>query len=75
MPSVTVQKLDDFIGELIEGRKRAFPDGNVVVPCIVEEVGPENCACSSHRNVISLKTRKEERKHFSTSNGVAKKVI
>lgn len=53
MPSVTIEKLDDFVEELIEVRKRAFPDGNVVVPCIVEEVGPENCACSVHQNTVS----------------------
>lgn len=68
MPSVTVEKLDDFIGELLEARTRAFPDGNVVVPCIVEEVGPENCACSAHRSITSLKTSKEERKHFSNGH-------
>lgn len=53
MPSVTVEKLDNFVEELIEVRKRAFPDGNVVVPCIVEEVGPENCACFVHRDTVS----------------------
>lgn len=68
MPSVTVEKLDDFVEELIEVRNRAFPDGDVVVPCIVEEVGPENCACSVHRDISSPKSPKEERKHFSSSN-------
>ena len=71
MPSVTVEKLDDFVSELIEVRKRAFPDGNVVVSCIVEEVGPENCACSAHQNITSPKNPKEERKHFA-SNGIPK---
>lgn len=66
MPSVTVEKLDDFVSELVEARNQAFPDGNVVVPCIVEEVGVENCACSAHRNIASQKTRTEERKHFSS---------
>ncbi|BBN18075.1 serine decarboxylase [Marchantia polymorpha subsp. ruderalis] len=51
MPSVTVDKLDKFVAELIESRQKCFPDGNVVVPCIVEEVGPENCACNEHKNV------------------------
>ncbi|KAG0578732.1 hypothetical protein M758_4G043000 [Ceratodon purpureus] len=72
MPSVTVEKLDDFVGELIEARNRAFPDGNVVVPCIVEEVGPENCACSAHRNILSSKTAKEMRKHFSSNGHISK---
>jgi histidine decarboxylase len=53
IPSVTVEKLDSFVEELIAVRERAFPDGNVVVPCIVEEVGPENCACSVHRDTVS----------------------
>lgn len=53
MPSVTVGKLDDFVKELVEARKLTFPDGNVIVPCIVEEVGPENCACSLHLGAIT----------------------
>ncbi|KAG6544383.1 hypothetical protein Mapa_014217 [Marchantia paleacea] len=51
MPSVTVDKLDKFVAELIQSRQKCFPDGKVVVPCIVEEVGPENCACNEHKNV------------------------
>ncbi|CAM6104717.1 unnamed protein product [Calypogeia fissa] len=50
MPSVTVEKLDSFLNELIESRANCFADGNVVVPCIAEEVGPDNCACSLHLN-------------------------
>jgi len=49
MPSVTVEKLDLFVEGLIEARKHSFADGNVIVPCIVEEIGPQNCACSLHR--------------------------
>jgi histidine decarboxylase len=49
MPSVTVEKLDTFVEELIEVRKRSFPDGKVEIPCIVEEVGMQNCACALHR--------------------------
>ena len=67
-----MEKLDDFIGELIEVRKRAFPDGCVVRSCIAEDVGPENCACSAHRNMKSLKSRKEELKHLTSSNGFHK---
>jgi histidine decarboxylase len=46
---VTVEKLDTFVEELIEVRKRSFPDGKVEIPCIVEEVGMQNCACALHR--------------------------
>jgi len=49
MPSVTVEKLDTFVEELIEVRKRSFPDGKMEIPCIVEEVGIQNCACTLHR--------------------------
>ena len=49
MPSVNVEKLDNFVEELIEVRRRSFPDGKVEIPCIVEEIGPLNCACSLHR--------------------------
>ena len=41
--------MDKFVEELIEVRKRAFPDGKVEIPCVVEELGPLNCACVLHR--------------------------
>jgi histidine decarboxylase len=50
MPSVTIEKLDLFVGELIKVCKHSFVDGNVIVPCTVEEIGPQNCACSIHHN-------------------------
>ncbi|KAH7436743.1 hypothetical protein KP509_05G033900 [Ceratopteris richardii] len=49
MPSVTVQKLDTFVDELIESRARCFKDGQVIVPCIANVIGEENCACTQHR--------------------------
>ncbi|KAL2612884.1 hypothetical protein R1flu_024576 [Riccia fluitans] len=49
MPNVTVEKINKFVKELIESRQRCFSDGKV--PCIVEEVGPENCACEEHRGI------------------------
>lgn len=49
MPSVTIEKLDDFVEELIESRARCFKDGKVIAPCIAGCLGDENCACSQHR--------------------------
>eukprot|EP00246_Nothoceros_aenigmaticus_P016781 TRINITY_DN7833_c0_g1_i1.p1 TRINITY_DN7833_c0_g1~~TRINITY_DN7833_c0_g1_i1.p1 ORF type:complete len:522 (-),score=94.38 TRINITY_DN7833_c0_g1_i1:766-2331(-) len=48
MPNVTVDKIDKFVAELIESRKRFFPDGEVVSPCVAQEVGVENCSCKVH---------------------------
>eukprot|EP00249_Psilotum_nudum_P019196 c27137_g1_i1 orf=781-2304(-) len=48
MPSVNVEKLDSFVNDLLESRMRCFLDGKVIVPCIAEELGEENCACSQH---------------------------
>lgn len=55
MPSVTIEKLDDFVEDLIRSRLQCFPDGNVIVPCIADEVGKENCACRQHRTYQSVK--------------------
>eukprot|EP00850_Spirogloea_muscicola_P008823 SM000048S16535 [mRNA] locus=s48:203096:208573:- [translate_table: standard] len=40
MPSVSVEKLDTFVSELIESRAKCFPDGNIVAPCVAEAAGP-----------------------------------
>jgi histidine decarboxylase len=50
MPNVIVEKLDLFVERLIEVRKHSFADGNVIMPCSVEEIGFQNYACSFHRN-------------------------
>eukprot|EP00250_Pteridium_aquilinum_P016102 c22943_g1_i1 orf=141-1838(+) len=49
MPSVTIEKLDNFVDELIESRACYFKDGKVIAPCIADGIGEENCACSQHR--------------------------
>jgi histidine decarboxylase len=49
MPNVPT-KLDLFVDGLIKAHKHSFEDENVIVPCIVEEIGPQNCACSFHCN-------------------------
>jgi len=35
---------------LIKAHTHSFEDGNVIVLCIVEDIGTQNCACSFHRN-------------------------
>lgn len=62
MPSVTLEKLNNFVEELIEVRMRAFPDGKVEIPCIVEEVGLQNCACSLHRGAVTTTPVKGEKR-------------
>jgi histidine decarboxylase len=69
MPSVTVGKLDDFVEELVEARKLNFPDGNVIVPCIVEEIGPQNCACSLHRGAMTTPPKAEKPVTAPLQNG------
>lgn len=69
MPSVTVEKLDSFVEELIEARKRAFPDGKVEIPCIVEEVGTHNCACILHRGAPPKGEKRVPTNHGKTISG------
>ncbi|GBG59047.1 hypothetical protein CBR_g24393 [Chara braunii] len=45
MPSVKVNKLEAFVRELLASRKKFFPDGVVVPPCIADELGADNCEC------------------------------
>ncbi|KAG5246038.1 hypothetical protein OIU76_001773 [Salix suchowensis] len=49
MPSVTIEKLDDFLNELVEKRSTWYQDGEVQPPCIAADVGSENCACALHK--------------------------
>uniref|UniRef100_A0ACD5UBD3 Uncharacterized protein n=1 Tax=Avena sativa TaxID=4498 RepID=A0ACD5UBD3_AVESA len=49
MPSVTINKLDSFLNELVEKRVTWYPEGICQSPCIAEDVGQENCLCSLHR--------------------------
>lgn len=49
MPSVTIDKLDDFLNELIEKRSTWYEDEKVQPPCIAADVGSENCACGKHK--------------------------
>ncbi|GLT32154.1 hypothetical protein SLA2020_068400 [Shorea laevis] len=50
MPNVTMEKLDDFLNELIEKRSTWYEDGSIAPPpCIEAEIGKENCACALHK--------------------------
>lgn len=49
MPNVTIEKLDDFLNELVQKRAVWFRDGNCQPYCIASDVGQENCLCALHR--------------------------
>ncbi|MCO5593251.1 hypothetical protein L7F22_047258 [Adiantum nelumboides] len=48
MPSVTPEKLDNFVEELIDSRARCSKGGKVTAPCVASAIGKEKCACSQH---------------------------
>jgi hypothetical protein len=50
MPNVIIGKLFLFVEGLIKACKHSFEHGNAIVLCIVEEIGLQNCSCSSHCN-------------------------
>lgn len=49
MPSVTVEKLDDFLDELVKARSIWYKDENVKPPCLAADIGSQNCCCPQHR--------------------------
>ncbi|PIA41076.1 hypothetical protein AQUCO_02300107v1 [Aquilegia coerulea] len=49
MPNITIEKLDDFLEELVEKRSTWFQDGKTQSPCIAADVGTECCACALHK--------------------------
>ncbi|CAL9098893.1 unnamed protein product [Musa textilis] len=49
MPSVTIEKLDEFLDELVAGRSAWYRDRSRPSPCIAAEIGQENCLCSLHK--------------------------
>ncbi|KAL0693592.1 hypothetical protein Bca4012_060772 [Brassica carinata] len=48
MPSVTIEKLDHFLKDLVEHRSVWYEDGSQP-PCLVKDVGIKNCICPSHK--------------------------
>ncbi|XP_049377391.1 histidine decarboxylase-like isoform X4 [Solanum stenotomum] len=49
MPGITREMLDNFISELVQQRKQWYRDGKAEVPCVAEDIGAQNCACSYHK--------------------------
>lgn len=49
MPNVTVDKLNDFLSELVEKRTGWYQDGEAQYPCVAVDVGADNCLCSLHK--------------------------
>jgi histidine decarboxylase len=48
MPSVTIEKLDHFLKDLVEHRSVWYEDGSQP-PCLVKDVGANNCICPAHK--------------------------
>lgn len=48
MPSVTIEKLDDFVDELVQGRAVWYNDDEIQPPCLAQDLGSENCSCPLH---------------------------
>ena len=49
MPSVTIEKLDVFLNELVEKRSTWYQDDKIQPACIAGEIGAENCVCKLHK--------------------------
>ncbi|WOL15550.1 serine decarboxylase 1-like [Canna indica] len=49
MPSVTIEKLDSFLNELIQKRSCWYQEGKASPPCLATDIGEENCFCSMHK--------------------------
>ncbi|KAJ6685248.1 hypothetical protein OIU79_015334 [Salix purpurea] len=49
MPNVTIEKLDDFLNELVEKRSTWYQDEKVRPPCIAADIGSQNCSCALHK--------------------------
>lgn len=46
---VTIEMLDTFVREFVQKRHVWYKDGQVQPPCIANDVGSRNCACSIHK--------------------------
>lgn len=49
MPSVSVEKLDNFLDELIQGRSTWYKDEKTQPPCLAADIGSANCSCALHK--------------------------
>ncbi|KAJ1388448.1 Pyridoxal-phosphate binding site [Sesbania bispinosa] len=50
MQHLTVEMLDSFVAELIQKRSIWYKDGLRKPPCIANDIGVENCACTLHNS-------------------------
>ncbi|KAJ1696281.1 hypothetical protein LUZ63_004793 [Rhynchospora breviuscula] len=48
MPNVTIEKLDNFLSELVQMRSGWYGEEQGKPPCIAKDVGTDNCLCGSH---------------------------
>ncbi|XP_047306498.1 serine decarboxylase-like [Impatiens glandulifera] len=50
MPNVTIEKLEEFLDELLKKRSEWHKDGGgVQPPCLAADIGGDNCLCSIHK--------------------------
>ncbi|XP_075509447.1 serine decarboxylase-like [Primulina tabacum] len=49
MPNVTLEKLDYFLNELLQGRSLWYCDEKVQPPCLAADIGCDNCCCVLHK--------------------------
>ncbi|CAN6857757.1 unnamed protein product [Brassica oleracea] len=49
MPSVTIEKLDHFLKDLVENRSVWYEEYGSQPPCLVKDVGIKNCICPAHK--------------------------
>ncbi|MCD7470133.1 hypothetical protein HAX54_009718 [Datura stramonium] len=43
------EMLDNFMNELVQQRKQWYQGGGVEPPCVADDIGAQNCACSYHK--------------------------
>ncbi|MCD7470131.1 hypothetical protein HAX54_009716 [Datura stramonium] len=46
---VASPNLDNFVNELVQQRKQWYQGGGVEPPCVADDIGAQNCACSYHK--------------------------
>lgn len=64
MPNVGVEKLDDFVEELV-AKRSCWHEGKVFnIICVAKDIGQENCLCSLH-NKKPRTTTKDQEQHLT----------
>ncbi|KAI4352965.1 hypothetical protein L6164_007167 [Bauhinia variegata] len=48
MPSVAVEKLNEFVTEMVQKRSTWYQEGTLKPPCVATEIGTKNCFCTLH---------------------------